>query len=238
MSIHSRERRRPAPGLFLPTVLLAVAAAHTAVASWESAAPGAGAAPDAAGRGSVGAPAAARQDSRPEPPARTPDAAGPAEGSAPAAAPAAVATRATPATVFEEMKRLAGTWIGRSTKGWEEEVTLKVIAGGSVLVASSFDAHPGEEMLTTWYMDGDELQLRHYCIARNQPRLAATEISADGREITFTFKDATNLPSRDRGHMDKAVYRLEDEDSFSSQWTWYQDGRESWMEKIDYRRVR
>lgn len=145
---------------------------------------------------------------------------------------------ATAASAFEEMKRLAGTWIGTSTRGWEEKITIKVIAGGSVLVFDSFEAHPGEEMLTTYYLDGDELQLRHYCIAGNQPRLAATETSPDARMITFTFKDATNLPSRDRGHMDKVVYRLENNDHFSSRWTWYQDGKESWLEEIRYRRIR
>jgi len=145
---------------------------------------------------------------------------------------------ATAFAAFESLKALAGKWIGRSTKGWEEEITIKVIAGGSVVVVNSFDAHPGEEMLTTYFLDGDELQLKHYCMAKNQPRLAATAISPDGREITFTFKDATGIPSRNQGHMDKALYRLGDDDSFSSQWTWYQDGKESWMEEIQYRRVR
>ncbi|MGD8375559.1 MAG: hypothetical protein PVF68_05410 [Acidobacteriota bacterium] len=147
------------------------------------------------------------------------------------------ATPPAAAEVFETMKKLAGTWIGKSTRGWEEEVRLRVIAGGSVLRVDSFNAHPGEAMLTTFYMDGDELQLRHYCIAGNQPRLAATGIADDGKTITFTFVDATNLSSRDRGHMDKVVYRLEGPDRFSSRWTWYQDGEESWLEEIRYRRA-
>lgn len=155
----------------------------------------------------------------------------------PAAAPAVVAT-ASPPAVFETFRGLAGAWEGKSTKGWTEEVKIRVIAGGSVVVMNSFDAHPGEEMLTTYYLDGDELQLKHYCIAMNQPRLAATSFSEDGREVTFTFKDATNLPSRNKGHMDKVVYRFIDGDHFTSRWTWYQDGKESWMEEIEYRRLR
>lgn len=146
--------------------------------------------------------------------------------------PAAVAS-----ATFDSLKKLAGKWVGKSTKGWEEQITLKVIAGGSVLIENSFEAHPGEEMLTAWYLDGSELQLRHFCIAGNQPRLSATSVSPDGKEIVFTFLDATNLPTRDKGHMDKALYRLAGADSFSAQWTWYQDGRESWMEEVQYRRL-
>ena len=32
--------------------------------------------------------------------------------------------------------------------------------------------------------------------------------------------------------------RFVDADHFTSQWTWYQDGKESWMEEIVHARVR
>jgi hypothetical protein len=154
-----------------------------------------------------------------------------------AAGPAAAEKAPTPAVVFQQFHELAGTWVGKSTRGWEEEVTIRSIAGGSVVEVSSFDAHPGEEMRTLMHMDGERLVLTHYCVAQNQPRLAATSIEDGGRTITFTFQDATNLPSRDKGHMDKAVYRFHEDGHFSSRWTWYQDGEERWMEEIQYRRV-
>jgi predicted enzyme related to lactoylglutathione lyase len=133
---------------------------------------------------------------------------------------------------FERFKKLEGQWLGRSTKGWEETVNFKTIAQGSVVVENSFDAHPNETMMTMFHLDGERLMLTHYCVAKNQPRLEATSFEKEGRTITFTFLDATNLPSRDKGHMDKAVFRFVDDDHFSSQWTWYQDGKESWMEEI------
>ena len=142
------------------------------------------------------------------------------------------------ASVFERFLGFAGQWHGKSTRGWEDEVSARVIAKNSVVVMRSFEAHPGEEMLTTFAMDGEDLLLTHYCIAGNQPRLVASSISEDGLTVTFTFRDATNLPSRDTGHMDKVVYRLVDENHLTSQWTWYQDGEEKWMEEIDYRRTR
>ena len=87
-----------------------------------------------------------------------------------------------------------------------------------------------------YHMDGDRLLLTHYCEAGNQPRLVASSIEDGARTVTFTFLDATNLPSRDHGHMDKAILRFLDDDHFSSRWTWYQDGEETWMEEIVYER--
>lgn len=134
---------------------------------------------------------------------------------------------------FERFKALDGQWIGRSTKGWEERSTVRVIAGGSCVMQTSFDAHPNETMVTMFHMDGPDLILTHYCVAKNQPRLKATKFGEDGMTVTFTFMDATNLPSRDAGHMDQAVFTLESPDRYTSQWTWYQNGQERWMERIE-----
>jgi hypothetical protein len=148
---------------------------------------------------------------------------------APVAPPAPLAAQA-----FERIKALEGEWRGRSSKGWEDRVSFQIVAAGSCVVErSDFDAHPGETMFTMFHMDGDDLVLTHYCVAKNQPRLRATEISPDLKTIVFTFRDATNLRSRDQGHMDKAVFRFLDADRFTAQWTWYQDGQERWLETIE-----
>jgi len=137
--------------------------------------------------------------------------------------------------IFATLKSLQGRWRGRSTRGWTEEATIRVIARGSVVEMASFDAHPGEQMRTMFHLDGDRLLLTHYCVARNQPRLVARAEGGEG--IRFEFVDATGIASRDQGHMDKAVYRFLDADHFVTRWTWYQDGRESWMEEIAMERL-
>jgi hypothetical protein len=139
--------------------------------------------------------------------------------------------------LYDRFKKLAGVWEGNSTKGWTERETVKVIAGESAVLFESFDAHPGETMLTLVHMDGDRLMITHYCVAKNQPRLVATSISDDGKTVIFTFLDATNLASRDVGHMDKVKFEFADESHYTSQWTWYQNGHEDWMEKIVSRRL-
>lgn len=139
---------------------------------------------------------------------------------------------------FERFKKLEGSWKGRSTKGWTEAITFKAIAQGSVVHESSFDAHPNETMATMYYLDGDRLLLTHYCVSKTQPRLQATAFEEGGRKVTFSFLDATNLSSRDKGHMDKVVVNFIDDDHFTSRWTWYQAGKEQWLEEIQYERAR
>ncbi len=154
-----------------------------------------------------------------------------------AAEPPASVSPETATHVYERFKSLAGDWKGESTKGWTETVKIQVIAQGSAVMETSFEAHPNETMITFIHPDGERLLLTHYCVAKNQPRLLLTSASTDLSEVVFEFLDGTNLPSRDRGHMDKVVYRFAPDGNFSSQWTWYQDGKESWMEDLRYVRA-
>lgn len=139
---------------------------------------------------------------------------------------------------FQSFVALEGEWEGKSSQGWTDKVRFQTIARGSAVMETSlFEAHPGETMVTIAHPDGDRLLLTHYCVAMNQPRLVLKESAEDGKLLHFEFLDGTNLPSRDRGHMDRADYRFVDDDHFTSRWTWYQDGKESWMETIEFRRV-
>jgi hypothetical protein len=133
---------------------------------------------------------------------------------------------------YSRFQSLEGVWRGESTKGWTEDLSFRSIAGGSAVLETSFDAHPGETMVTLIHLNGESLDLTHYCVAKNQPHLRATSFEEGGRTVTFTFVDGGNLPSRDKGHMDTAVFRFEDADHVTTRWTWYQDGKESWMEEI------
>jgi hypothetical protein len=141
--------------------------------------------------------------------------------------------------IFERFAKLAGEWRGRSTAGWSDRTVFRVIAAGSVVVATSeFEAHPGETMMTMYHLDGDRMMLTHYCVARNQPRLQVSSVDTDLKRVVFTFRDGTNLASRDQGHMDQVVYEFLDEDHFSSRWSFYKEGREDWMEEIHFERIR
>ena len=163
-------------------------------------------------------------------------------GGAPAM-PAAVRSTAAAAparAAFERLGELAGRWRGRSTEGWTESIELRRIAGDSVLLETSQftdDPEGRNAMATAYQMDGESLVLTHYCEAGNAPLLRATAFDDGGGTITFTFDGGTNLASRDVGHMDSMVLRFGDARHFRSRWTWYQAGKERWLEDIEYERV-
>lgn len=140
-------------------------------------------------------------------------------------------------STYARFVALDGVWRGRSTKGWEDSVVYRTVAAGSVVMQTSFEAHPGEMMVTMVHPDRDRLMLTHYCVAKNQPRLVLSEYAEGGARVTFAFLDGGNMASRDTGHMDRVVFRFAGPDTFTSHWTWYRDGKESWMEEIHYSRL-
>jgi len=150
--------------------------------------------------------------------------------------------RATALAAFEHIKKLEGTWQSKSTKGWEERQQFRLIARGTAVVsqsvpvpsadASKADTSPDAPMLTVFHMDGDHLLLTHYCEAGNQPRMIAAATEDAGRTVRFTFLDASNMASRMTGHMHAVMIRFVDDNHFDEQWSWYENGKEQWMETV------
>jgi hypothetical protein len=140
--------------------------------------------------------------------------------------------------VFARLKAMAGNWQEKSTKGWTGGNQIRVIARGSaVLFESSFADEPNEGMATLFHVDKGRLLVTHYCEAGNQPTLVASSSSADGNTIVFEFLSGTGMKSREDGHMDKLVLKFISSDSYTEQWTWYNAGKERWLEEIVCRRV-
>jgi hypothetical protein len=136
--------------------------------------------------------------------------------------PAAAASDAQNA--LDHFKSMAGTWTGRSPKGETAEVTYKVMAGGTTVMA---DIKMGDEAMTSmYYVDGDHLLMTHFCPSNNQPRMKAS-ISPDGKSVTFDFVDATNLASPQTGHMHKVVYVFGVADHYSEDWTWKHEDKDT-----------
>jgi hypothetical protein len=133
--------------------------------------------------------------------------------------------------IFARLKKMAGTWTARSTKGWTETNRYEVAGKGSVVIGRSFfEGEENDGMLSTFFMDGDRLLLTHYCEAGNQPTLIAATI--DGDQVTFAFRSGTNLTARP-GHMHSVVLRFIDADHITSRWSFSNKGKEQWFEEIE-----
>jgi hypothetical protein len=128
---------------------------------------------------------------------------------------------------FDTMKSLSGNWEGKDSQGAAVEVSNRLTAGGSAVVSEIKTNMHGkaEDMISMINMDGDRLLLTHYCSAGNQPRMQAA-LSSDGKSITFTFVDATNLASADAGHMQSVTFNFIDENHHTEEWRFAVQGKE------------
>jgi hypothetical protein len=126
---------------------------------------------------------------------------------------------------FTQLKSLAGSWEGKTPNGTALLVFYRETAGGSALL-SEIGGKGSHEMISMINLDGpDKLLMTHYCGAGNQPRMQAS-VSADGKTITFTFVDATNLATPDAGHMQSMVLTMLDENHHTEDWTFIDHGEE------------
>lgn len=122
---------------------------------------------------------------------------------------------------FASIKSLPGTWQGDTPKG-PVQVEFKITGGGSAVMSEILGK---EDMVSMFHLDGDRLLLTHYCAAGNQPRMQA-ETSPDGKTITFTYVDATNLATPETGHMQKMILTLLDENHHTEEWVFIDHGKE------------
>lgn len=135
---------------------------------------------------------------------------------------------------FTTIKSMSGMWEGKDTGGRDVKVSFKVVSGGSAVMSEILGEGP-ENMISMLHLDGpNRLLMTHYCGAGNQPRMAAA-VSADGKTITFTYVDATNLATPDAGHMQKMALTIVDDNHHIEEWTFADHGKEM-KEVFDLRR--
>ena len=125
---------------------------------------------------------------------------------------------------FATVKSLPGTWEGKGHDGNTFQVIFKVTGGGSAVESEILV--PQEDMISMCHMDGpNRLLMTHYCAVGNQPRMEVS-LSPDGKVVTFTYLDATNLSSPESGHMQKMVLTLIDDNHHTEEWTFVDHGKE------------
>ena len=136
---------------------------------------------------------------------------------------------------FDQLKTLAGTWRGSlkatppdpDIDSAKPEITLRVTSRGNALVhemqeaGKPLDPTKYDHPLTMLYLDGDKLNLIHYCDAGNRPHMVARP-SADGKKVEFDFADLSG--GNEYGHMYHAVFTIIDADHHTEDWTYMMPG--------------
>jgi hypothetical protein len=128
---------------------------------------------------------------------------------------------------FQKLQSLAGTWEGTGMGG-KAKTTFEIVAAKTA-VLETIAMPEMEEMVTLYSVDGDSIALVHYCPTNNQPRMRATPVLNDVKQLTFEFTGAGNLPSSETGHQHKLVIDFEDADHITETWTWRAKGKDTPM---------
>jgi hypothetical protein len=133
--------------------------------------------------------------------------------------------KAKPASGFDRLKTLVGTWEAAAPKGGTLTNTIRLVSNGSAL-EETFQSREDNQMVTLYTADGNRLAMTHYCAAGNQPRMETPAVTGDQKEFDFSFTGITNLMSPNSGHMRHLVIQIADEDHFTEQWTWRENGKD------------
>jgi hypothetical protein len=140
---------------------------------------------------------------------------------------------------FEQLKALVGLWETDKSNTNKATLNLELTSGGTAVIEKFHMVEQGKsvEMITLYYLDGDQLKLTHYCMAGNQPTMTGT-YDARTKTVKFDFVSATNLKSPNEGHMHNAVYTFIDNDHFKTSWTFEKDQEDAFTEDVTYVRVK
>jgi len=143
------------------------------------------------------------------------------------------------AEAFEKLKALVGDWQTDSAATGKATLHMELTSGGTALLEKFHMEENGKpvEMITLYYLDGDQIKLTHYCMAGNQPTMAGA-YDASTKTIKFNFVSVSNLKTPDAGHMHHALYTFIDNDHFKTNWTFRKDQKDSFTEDATYVRVK
>jgi hypothetical protein len=138
---------------------------------------------------------------------------------------------------FDSLKALGGEWDGPVTvnppmPGMDDgksslHVSMRVTSRGHAIVhelqeaGTPLDPLKYDHPVTMLYLNGDQLNLIHYCDAGNRPHMVARK-SADGKTVEFDFADLSG--ENNHGHMHHAIFTFVDADHHIEDWTYMMPG--------------
>jgi hypothetical protein len=98
------------------------------------------------------------------------------------------------------------------------------------VVETMFAGTPGE-MVTMYYLEGNELVLVHYCTAGNQPKMKL-ETPPEASELSFKCIGGTNM-TEDDSHMHSVRLVPVDADHLKGSWNSMKAGKVEWVAEAE-----
>lgn len=129
-------------------------------------------------------------------------------------------------TAFEKLKGLAGEWDGKGGSGGQSipaAVTYRSASNGTIVTEVLF-AGTDHEMMTVYYLQGNDLVATHYCAAGNQPRFKLDLAKSTPTELAFSFDGGTNFDPAKDGHIHDGRIAFTGDGKLDSSWAFYAGG--------------
>lgn len=133
--------------------------------------------------------------------------------------------QAQPASGFDRLKTLVGTWEAREPQGKTLTNTIRLVSNGTAL-EETFQSEEADQMVTLYTPNGNRLAMTHYCAAGNQPHMESLAVTGDQLEFDFSLTGVTNLANPGAGHMRHLLIQIADQDHFTEKWTWRENGKD------------
>jgi hypothetical protein len=105
------------------------------------------------------------------------------------------------------------------------KVTYTVSANGNVVTETLF---PGteHEMLTLYYLEGNELHATHYCAMGNRPHFKLDPAASKPGELVFAFDGGSGFDAAKDPHVHSGVIRLQG-DRLDNDWAFWKGGKQA-----------
>jgi len=136
------------------------------------------------------------------------------------------------------LKNLKGEWKGNviTKDGPAATVRYQLTSAGTTVMETLFPG-TGEEMISMYYMNGSELSMKHFCAMGNQPETKLDLASSTANELSFVFAGGSNFnPTKDT-HMHDGKIRFVGLDEIESEWSVFQNGKQTGTNRFFLKRV-
>jgi hypothetical protein len=127
---------------------------------------------------------------------------------------------------FNQLKSLAGTWVGSKSQGEPVNVTYEVVSNGSAVMERLQPAKE-DEMITMYSLEGNRVVVTHYCAMGNQPTMQTEPLSTASGKYDFHFVRVSGTKTADEGHMVGLEVSMPDKNHLTQVWTFADHGKTS-----------
>lgn len=135
---------------------------------------------------------------------------------------------ATSQAALDRLKALEGSWqeTEPGAEGARESVRYDVTAAGHVVTETMF---PGtdHEMVSVYYLDGDDLVMTHYCASGNHPRLVLDREASTGDTLVFGFDSPVNFEPASADYVHSGKLRVGTDGSLVESWAFHHGDQEA-----------